>query len=59
MSEQDRAVTRGDYGAFCRRYNLDPDDPQSRRGWESAREALAALERVAARRDEEERRWRA
>ncbi len=51
MSEQDRSVERNDYGAFCRRYNLDPDDPQSRREWDRARRALADLERAAARQE--------
>lgn len=50
----DNAVQRGDFGAFCRRYNLDPNAPESRREWDRARRALADLEQVAARQEAKE-----
>ncbi|MCG5527349.1 MULTISPECIES: hypothetical protein [Halorhodospira] len=48
------AVSRNDYRQFCVRYKLNPDAEEGRRDFDRAREALAALERAAARREAKE-----
>ena len=51
MSNQDRAVQRDDYSAFCARYNLDPETEDARAQFEEAQRQLEILERAAARQE--------
>ena len=47
-------VSKGDYAAWCRHYGYDPEAEETRREWQEAREALAALQRIDARHEAQE-----